>query len=260
MKLRLAVHKFASCDGCQLGLLDAGPDLLRLAGQVEIVHFAEAGILDPEAQADIALVEGSITTAADRARIQAIRRRSRLLVALGACAGSGGIQALRNDAGGAWLRDVYPHPDWLEAEPDSLPLSALVKVDQVLPGCPVSTGQLLALLRDLILGVVPRDEEDSLCLECKRRGQVCVMVARGEPCLGPVTHAGCGAVCPGQGRGCYGCSGPAAQGEPAHLARYWTAQGEAPGRVARRFRLIHSQAPALRAVVEGLQAGEDEHD
>ncbi|MEJ5210995.1 MAG: sulfhydrogenase subunit delta [Burkholderiales bacterium] len=255
-KPRVAVHKFASCDGCQLAFLNAGEALLALARRVHFVHFAEAGIVDPEAEADIAFVEGSITTGHDVARLQAIRQRSRYLVAMGACATAGGIQALRNGSmqGGDWLAAVYARPAFLSALDTSTPLSAHVRVDLELAGCPVSPRQVLAAMADLLLGVRPRSETDPVCLECKRAGHACVLVVKGEACMGPVTHGGCGALCPGQGRACYGCFGPAEQVNGAALLARFQALGLAAEEARRRFLFIAAGAPAFR------QAAGEDHD
>lgn len=212
-KLRLAVHKFASCDGCQLSLLNAVESLLAMTPWLVVVHFAEAGVVAPDAEADVALVEGSIATPEDAERIQAVRAQSGLLVSLGTCATAGGIQALRNGRmhGGDWLGGIYPRPDWLAVLDRSTPLSEHVRVDVELPGCPVNAARVFALLRDAFRGVRPAFRQESVCMACKRAGHACVVVSQALVCLGPVTAAGCGALCPAVGRGCYGCFGPAEQ-------------------------------------------------
>jgi coenzyme F420-reducing hydrogenase gamma subunit len=200
-KPKVAVHKFSSCDGCQLALLDMGPALLDLAGKVDFVHFAEAGPCDPDAQVDLALVEGSIATPEDLERIQRVRAQSKLLVAIGACATAGGIQALRNFADGSqWVAQIYPQPEHIDSLPQSTPLAAHVKVDFELWGCPVNGRQVAGFINNFLLGVLPRDNADKVCTECKQRGLPCVLVSRGIPCMGPVTRNGCGALCPGLGR------------------------------------------------------------
>jgi sulfhydrogenase subunit delta len=233
---RLAVHKFSSCDGCQLALLNAGEGLLAVAAHFDIVHFAEAGVVDETAEADIALVEGSISTPDERERIRVVRERSRWLVPIGACATTGGPQAHRNSADArAWLAAAYPQPEHVAALPTATAISAHVPVELELPGCPVSTAQVLTALTSLLAGASPRPEQDKVCLECKRRGQVCVLVAKGAPCLGPVTLTGCGALCPGLGRDCYGCYGPAENPEVATLARRFRDLGLDADAAARRF-------------------------
>src|SRR5208282_6390083 len=205
---RLAVWKFASCDGCQLSLLDCEDELLAVAGQLDIAYFAEASRRMMRGPYDLSLVEGSITTPADAERILRVRRLSRHLVTIGACATSGGIQALRNFADvREFAASVYPHPEYLKTLATSTPISAHVPVDYELHGCPIDKGQLTEVLSAFLAGRKPSIAAHSVCIECKRRGTVCVMV-QGTPCLGPVTHAGCGAICPSFRRGCYGCFGP----------------------------------------------------
>jgi coenzyme F420-reducing hydrogenase gamma subunit len=211
MPPKLAVWKFASCDGCQLSLLDCEDELLALAGEVEIAHFLEASGTVLPGPYDVSLVEGSITTAADAERIRQVREVSKTLVTIGACATAGGVQALRDFADVEEFRSVvYARPEYIETLADSTPISAHVKVDFELRGCPIDRRQLLEVLSAYLAGRKPGIPDHSVCFECKARGNVCVMVAHGTPCLGPVTHAGCGAICPAYGRGCYGCFGPSA--------------------------------------------------
>jgi coenzyme F420-reducing hydrogenase gamma subunit len=245
-KPRVAVHKFSSCDGCQLAFLNLGESLLELAERVELVHFAEAGPLDPDAEVDVAFVEGSVSTPDDLERIRHIRARSRVLIPIGACATSGGIQALRNDAdGAAWIAQIYTHPEAIDSLAHSTPISTHVKVDFELWGCPVSGPQILQVVNSLLLGVAPHDNADKVCTECKRHGYPCVLVSRGVPCMGPVTRAGCGALCPSLGRDCYGCYGPAENANTDALAAQFERLGLAPQAVAQRFRSINSQAPVF---------------
>ncbi len=208
---RLAVWKLASCDGCQLTVLDCQDELLTLAGEVDIAHFTEAtsAELPGPGPFDVSLVEGSVSTPADAARIQQIRADSRTLVTIGACATAGGIQALRNFGDVTeFASAVYARPDYIATLATSTPVSSHVPVDFELPGCPIDKRQLIGLLSALLAGREPRIPGHSVCEQCKLRGTACVMVARGTPCLGPVTQAGCGAICPAFGRGCYGCFGP----------------------------------------------------
>jgi sulfhydrogenase subunit delta len=248
IKPRVAVHKFSSCDGCQLALLNLGEDLLTLAERVELVHFAEAGPLDPDTEVDVAFVEGSVSTPEDLARIQHIRGHSRMLVAIGACATSGGIQGLRNDANGAqWIAEIYSHPEAVASLARATPIASHVKVDFELWGCPVDSRQMLAVVNALLLGVAPRDNADKVCTECKRHGYPCVMVTRAIACMGPVTRAGCGALCPSLGRDCYGCYGPAENANTDALASQFRSQGLTPAAIGQRFQSINSQAPVFLA-------------
>lgn len=240
-KPKLAVHKFSSCDGCQLALLNAGEELLTLSELVNIVHFVEAGPVDFDAQVDIAMVEGSIATPEDLDRIERIRSNSKFLITIGACATAGGVQALRNLADGqGWIDAVYASPQYISSLTTSTPIAAHVKVDLELWGCPVNTRQVLAAVRALLFGVAPAVSRDSLCLECKRAGNICVLVARGVPCMGPVTQTGCGALCPRFGRDCYACYGPAENPNTTALARRFAGLGLVPEAVARRFLTINN--------------------
>jgi coenzyme F420-reducing hydrogenase gamma subunit len=214
----LAVWKFASCDGCQLTLLSCEDELLPLAETVHIEHFLEASSATGEGPYDVSLVEGSITTEEDVERIRSVRERSRVLVTIGACATAGGIQALRNVSDVDEYRAlVYARPEYVHTLATSTPIAAHVRVDHELRGCPIDRGQLLELLGALLAGRRPAIPVHSVCQECKLRGTTCVLVARGTPCLGPVTQAGCGAICPAYGRGCYGCFGPMPGGNTAGL-------------------------------------------
>jgi coenzyme F420-reducing hydrogenase gamma subunit len=208
-KQTLAVWKFASCDGCQLSLLDCEDELLAVAGQLEICYFLEATSASVQGPYDVSLVEGSITTLHEAERIREVRASSRALITIGACATSGGIQALRNFADvQEFTSAVYATPEYISTLATSTPISANVAVDFELQGCPISKQQLLEVISAHLNRRRPRVRAHSVCLECKRRGTVCVIVAHGTACLGPVTHAGCGAICPSYNRGCYGCFGP----------------------------------------------------
>ena len=244
---RLGVFKFASCDGCQLSLLDLEESLLALADTVDIATFREATSRESEGPFDLTLIDGSISTARDLERIREIRRRSRTLVALGACATSGGIQALRNfqDAGEA-CRLVYASPETIDALATSTAIADHVPVDFELRGCPPNRHQLLEVVSAFINGRPPAIAAHSVCLECKLRGNVCVMVT-GTPCLGPVTQAGCGALCPAYHRGCYGCFGPMEAPNTASLASAYAAAGQTKQDLLRVFRTFNANAPAFRA-------------
>lgn len=207
---RLGVFKFASCDGCQLTLLDCEDELLGIAAELEIAHFLEASSAAAPGPYDLVLVEGSVSTPEHVERIRRIRAEARHLVTIGACATAGGVQALRNYADvEGYLATVYARPDYIETLATSTPISTHVPVDFELRGCPIDRGQLVEVITAFLTGRKPAIPNQSVCFACKRRGNVCVTVAHGTPCLGPVTHAGCGALCPTYGRGCYGCFGPA---------------------------------------------------
>jgi sulfhydrogenase subunit delta len=256
---KLAVLKFASCDGCQLSLLDCEDELLALAEHVEIANFLEASSAVTEGPYDVVLVEGSITTPHDAERIRAVRAEAKTLVTIGACATAGGIQALRNFADiREFMSIVYARPDYIATLATSTPISAHVRVDFELRGCPIDKGQLLDLVAALLNRRRPNLSAQSVCVECKRRGTVCVMVAHGTPCLGPVTHAGCGALCPAYDRGCYGCFGPKENVNTAAVAAAWRALGAKPVEIARVFRTFNAAAEPFRLESE-VHERSDEH-
>ena len=256
-RARLAVFKFASCDGCQLSLLDCEDQLLRVAELVQIALFPEASSQMEPGPYDVALVEGSITTPHDVERIQEVRRESRVLVTIGACATAGGIQSLRNWANHEdYLRAVYARPEYISSLATSTAIAEHVRVDYELRGCPVDRQQLLELLIALAAGRRPRMPVHSVCLECKRRGNVCIEVAQGVPCLGPITQTGCGAICPTFDRGCYGCFGPAEQANCSSLTEHLLATGNTAETLLPLLRGINAAAPAFRDAAERVARGE----
>ena len=250
-KPKLAVFKFSSCDGCQLSLLDCEDELLALAGELVVANFLEASSAVIRGPYDVALVEGSITTPHDLERIQEVRRSAKQLVTIGACATAGGIQALRNFADvGGFVTAVYPTPEYVTTLARSTPIADHVRVDLELRGCPVSKPQLLEAIAALLRGRKPRFPAFSVCLECKRRGTPCVMVAHGTPCLGPVTQAGCGALCPSYNRGCYGCFGPMESPNCGALAHGWGELGATGDDLRRALRSFNAWAPEFRKASE----------
>lgn len=253
-KPTLAVFKFSSCDGCQLSLLDCEDEVLAVAGQVEIAYFVEARSRMLPGPYDVSLVEGSVTTEEEVERIKEVRRHSRLLVTIGACATAGGIQALRNWADvPEFTRAVYATPEHIHTLARSRPISDFVPVDFELRGCPISKRQLVELVTSLLIGRKPATPGCSVCNECKLRAAVCVMVAQGIPCLGPATQAGCGAICPAYGRGCYGCFGPMDVLNTTSLGAQFLALGQTPGEVARAFRTYNGYSPAFAAAAEEFE-------
>lgn len=245
-RARLAVWKFASCDGCQLTLLDCEDELLALAEAVHIAYFPEASSAMEEGPYDLSLVEGSVTTPADVERILRVRRQSRRLVTIGACATAGGIQALRNfGSEKEFAAAVYASPGYIETLATSTAISAHVPVDFELRGCPIDKTQLLEVITAFLAGRKPSVAAHSVCMECKRRGTVCVMV-QGRPCLGPVTHAGCGAICPAYRRGCYGCFGPMETPNMRALTREWRKLGASPREIRLALRTFNADTEAFR--------------
>ena len=246
-KPKLAVYKFASCDGCQLSLLDCEDELLTVAGAVDISYFPEATRASVKGPYDLTLVEGSITTPHDVELIQQVRRSSKFLIAIGACATAGGIQALRNFKDvGEFVSIVYASPQYISTLGTSTPISDHVQVDFELRGCPISKHQLLETVGAFLFGRKPNIPPYSVCMECKRGGTVCVMVAHGTPCLGPVTQTGCGAICPAYNRGCYGCFGPMETPNTESLSKWWSRLGVKEADIVRAFRTFNAWAEPFR--------------
>lgn len=245
---KLAVFKFSSCDGCQLSLLDCEDELLAVADSVEIAYFLEATRGEVAGPYDLTLVEGSVTTPHDAERIHKIRAQSKFLVTIGACATSGGIQALRNFKDVKEMTDiVYANSQFIDTLETSTPISAHVKVDFELMGCPINKYQLLELINAALNKRAPDIPNYSECMECKRKGTVCVMVAKGIPCMGPVVHAGCGNICPSVGRGCFGCFGPKETPNTSSLANWYkTELGETDRQIKHHFRAFTAGAEAFR--------------
>ncbi|MDI2130505.1 oxidoreductase [Yinghuangia seranimata] len=254
----LAVWKLASCDGCQLTLLDCEDELLALAERIDIAHFPEMSRRSVDGPYDVSLVEGSVTTAADAERIREIRAVSRHLVAIGACATAGGIQALRDFADiDEFVSVVYARPEYIDTLARATPAAAHVPVDFELRGCPIDRRQLLEVIGAFLAGRRPQIPSHSVCFECKARGTTCVTVAQGTPCLGPITHAGCGALCPAYDRGCYGCFGPKPDADLPALLPLLRRDGMDAPAVTRFLRTFNATAPGF-AVPDG--PGDDEPD
>lgn len=258
MRPRIAVFKFASCDGCQLQFLNAEDELLALAQEVDLAYFPEARSRESRGPYDIAFVEGSITTPQDARRIVRVRQDSRYLITIGACATAGGIQALRNWANiEDYKRIVYPSPEFISTLSTSTPVSEHVRVDFEIWGCPVDKRQLLAVVRSLLSGASPTLPAHSVCMECKRSGAVCVVVAKGEPCLGPVTRTGCGAICPNLHRGCYGCFGPVDDPNMPSFRALLERQGLSRDEAVRRLRGINGSVRPLRDTSDAIEQSAD---
>lgn len=253
-KPKVAVWKFASCDGCQLSLLDCEDELLAVTGAVDIANFPEASRAVAGGPYDISLVEGSITTPHDEERIHSIRRATKTLITIGACATSGGIQALRNFKNvEEFIPLIYAKPQYIETLNKSTPITDHVFVDFQLRGCPINKYQLVEVLSAYLNGRKPVTPAHGACLECKRLGRVCVMVAQGTPCMGPVTQAGCGALCPAYGRGCYGCFGPKETPNTAALSAWWNQLGVTDPEIVRAFRSFNACAEPFRKESEARE-------
>jgi len=205
-KPKVAFFDFACCEGCQLTVVDSLQTHVDLLEAVEIVNFREASSRrDQDYQ--IAFVEGSITREQDEERLFRIREQADIVVALGACAHIGGVNALKNLHS---LEDVRrwvygDKADWYPTYP-ARPIGALIEVDAVIPGCPIDREEFIRVVKAVLLGKKPPIPDYPVCVECKKKGNVCVYEL-GRNCLGPVTRAGCDAICPTYGAGCEGCRG-----------------------------------------------------
>ena len=232
-------------------MLDLEDELLAIAERFEIVEFAEATSNRSHGPFDVLLVEGSISTPDQADEILQLRHQATTLVAIGACATSGGIQALRNLGDhDAFRASVYPKPEWIDALATSKPVSEYVAVDAELYGCPISGSQLLELLTALTVGRRPQLPDEAVCAECKRLGNPCILVTQNVACLGPVTRTGCGALCPSFGRGCYGCFGPREQANAPSLGRAFAFRGKDDREIVREFAKFNVGAPAFGQMVE----------
>jgi sulfhydrogenase subunit delta len=257
-KPKMAVWKFSSCDGCQLSILDCEDELLAVADKVEISYFLEASSAVTKGPYDLSLVEGSITTEHDVERIQKVRQESKLLVVIGACATAGGIQALRNFKDvKEFMTVVYPRPEFIETLTKSTPISEHVKVDFELRGCPINKSQLLEVVNAYLNERKPDIPAYSVCEECKLRGTVCVMVGRGLPCLGPVTQAGCGAICPSYARGCYACFGPKETPNTNSMSAWFEHLSMKDEDILRVFRTFNAYAEPFRKEGEAHDANKN---
>ena len=254
---KLAVHKFASCDRCQLSLLDCEDELLAVVGAIQIANFPEASREVLDGPYDLTLVEGSVSAPGDIERIRKIREESKFLVSIGACATAGGIQALRNNSDVAEFTSyVYATPEYIETLETATPISEHVSVDLELRGCPISKHQLIETIVAFLNGRAPIIPTYSVCMECKRRGNPCVMVAHGVGCLGPVTMAGCGAICPAYNRGCFGCFGPMESPNVESLAARWEEMGVDRRVIRDNFHFFNAYAKGFREIGEAYAKSE----
>jgi coenzyme F420-reducing hydrogenase gamma subunit len=250
-RLKVAVYKFSSCDGCQLQFLNMEEELLQLVDIVDFALFYEARKAVEPGPYDVAFVEGAISTPHEAEVIKKVREESNLVVAIGACATAGGIQALRNWANvDEYKQYVYPRPEYLEVLKNAEPISKYVKVDYELRGCPVSKEQLLLFILQIIRGKRPTLPVSPLCIECKIKENVCVLVTKRIPCLGPVVMSGCGALCPSYGRGCYGCYGPAVDARAQTLNNYFKELGVRPKDIQLMFKQFTGWVREFKEVVE----------
>ena len=205
-KPRISFHDFTSCEGCQLQVLNCEDELLDILGAVEIVQFREA-IDQKSDEYDIAFIEGAFTRESDRARLEHIRKCAKIVVALGACATTGGLNVLKNYRGiEKSMKTVYGDAaKWYETSP-ARPIDDVIKVDYKIHGCPIPQDEFLEVVKSLLAGRKPQIPDYPVCVECKLRENVC-LYHKGQYCMGVVARAGCKAWCPSYGGRCYACRG-----------------------------------------------------
>ena len=222
-KPKVAFFELSSCEGCQLQIVNNEATLLDFLSLVEVVNFREA-MKERSDDYEIAFVEGSVTRADEEARLKAIRKNAKVLVAFGSCACFGGVNQLKNRFGDlGWVkRQVYGgHP--IDTQ-ETKPLSAVVDVDLMIYGCPFRKEEVEQIVLNVVLGKNVNHPKFPVCMECKAHRHICLFDL-GEPCLGPVTRAGCDAWCPGNRQGCWGCRGPAEVANVAELKTIMKSRG-----------------------------------
>ena len=208
MKPKAGFFDFTCCEGCQLQIADLEEDIIGLASIVDIVEFREV-LTGKGPSYDIAFIEGSITRIAEEERLKDIRARSALLVEFGACAALGGVNKLKNLRDLTTVRKEVYGKAWDLPHLNTLPTRAVhevVKVDATIPGCPINRNEFLTIVKALVMGLAPKLPDYPVCVECKKRDTVCLYDV-GMTCLGPVTRAGCNAICPANRSSCEGCRG-----------------------------------------------------
>lgn len=206
MKPRIAIFSLTGCEGCSLSILELENQLLDLLGAVDIVNFRE-GMTEKSWDIDIGFVDGAVSTPNDEEEVRRYRVACKALVAIGSCACLGGVNTLKNHQSESDYRH-YVYGDraaWFPTTP-ARPISAVVKVDYELPGCPMIKEEFLEFVKCALAGKSFHLPDCAVCVECKKRGNLC-LYEKGIICLGPVTRAGCAAICPSFGSKCEGCRG-----------------------------------------------------
>lgn len=250
-KYRLGVFKYSCCAGCEFQLIYFQKHILEVFENLEIVYFrmGQSGGVE-EGPFDLALIDGAITETEQADQLKKIRQVSTLLLPIGSCAVNGGIPAIKNHTPELDLEkrvygDIAPIHS-MKAHP----VDAFVRVDGYIKGCPMGEKDLAEAVSSLLAGKSPAFFNYAVCVECKLKGNLCVLVAHNEPCMGPVTNAGCGALCPSYGRPCYGCWGPMDDANAPALARRFEKMGLAPDDIFRKFTQYGSPKPEFRRGAE----------
>ncbi|MHB0886137.1 MAG: NADH-quinone oxidoreductase subunit B family protein [Bacillota bacterium] len=246
-KPKVGIFGLTSCAGDQLVVVNLEDELLDVVGAIDLRSFIMAASNPVEDEFDVALVEGSVVTAEDEERLREIRAKSKLLVAIGTCAVWGGIPGALNDLGrNALYRIVYGTDEDLFKASVARPLKAVVPVDFTLPGCPIEKHQLLEALASLLHGDLPIAHSAPVCLDCRFNENLCLLKAKGQLCLGPVTAGGCRARCPSHGLPCEGCHGPVEEANFASEVAILQEKGFSRERIARAIRNFAHQADLAR--------------
>ena len=241
-KPKVAFFDFTSCEGCQLTVIDALQTHLGLLDLIEIVEFREA-MSERSGDYQVAFIEGSCTRASDEERLHNIRKQAALVVALGACAHLGGVNAMKN----RWpVEDVQTYvygengKEYYESY-EARPISAVIDVDVAVPGCPIDRTEFVHIVQQVLLGCNPKLPDYSLCVECKLSENACLNKL-GKPCLGPITRAGCHALCTTYGDGCEGCRGFAPEANLDYMRQILEEQQMSSEAIDAKFTMFNAYA------------------
>jgi sulfhydrogenase subunit delta len=250
-KHRLGVFKYSCCAGCEFQLLYFQKYILETFEHMEVVFLkmAQSGGIE-EGPFDLALIEGAITQAEQADQLKRVRKNSRWLLPIGSCAVNGGVPTIKNHTPELQIEDrVYQDVTSIHSI-KAQPIDAYVQVDGYIKGCPIGQRDLIEATLSLVLGKKPSFFNYAVCVECKLKKNLCVLVERNEPCMGPVTNAGCGALCPSYGRACYGCWGPMEDANARALARQFEKMGLSPQEIFCRFTQYASPKAEFRRGAE----------
>jgi len=236
----VAFFGLTCCAGCQLEILNQEDKLLDILRAIELVQFRMGSSATHDGPYDICFVEGSVTNEAELEKLKELREKSKVLVAMGACATTGGVNAIRNGLNIEELKQsVYGDASHIKTLPEILPLKKYVKVEFELQGCPINGEEFVELVKALLSGSTPREKNYPVCVECRLKENICLM-KEGELCLGPITRAGCGALCPSVGFPCEGCWGPVPQANVDSEIVMFSEMGASFDTVVRKFRMFNA--------------------
>jgi coenzyme F420-reducing hydrogenase gamma subunit len=250
-KPKVAVYKFSSCSGCQQVIINCEDELLDLAAVLDIAYFPEAKRENIPGPYDIGLVEGAISSPEEVHKIKQAREDCGLLIAMGSCAVYGGLPALKNWNSLDQIKQaVYEQPQVIDTLETAMGIDSYVKVDAVLKGCPINKDELFELITSALIGRKPSLRAHSVCIECKLYENNCQLISKDQMCMGPVTSAGCGALCPGNNRPCFGCYGPMSDANASSLGEIFKEHGLRDSDIVRMFRKFTSNADAFRKEAE----------